>query len=158
MKDLRKIYKFLFPDFDLIVNHINIIPNVTLPYHHGYLTVRLNHHVLKSGTLGLKIQFKNNIFALSGDTKYDSSLALKMKNNPSFDISWYNDCHLIFHEVEFENPNTVHTFYTEVAKIMEKIKGKLFVYHSSSENFLLKGVKEYTRYIIKQGKVRIKKC
>ncbi len=157
MKELKKIYKFLFPDFDSIVNHINIIPNASLPYYHGYLTVRLNHHVLPSGTLSLKVQFKNNIFALSGDTKYDSNLASKTKNNPAFDISWYNDCHLVFHEVEFENPDNVHTYYKEIQNIMKKINGKVLVYHSSSEKFLLDGVREYTRYIIKEGKVIIKK-
>lgn len=156
-REIKEIFEPLITDFKLIVNHINIIPNVTLPYYHGYLTVRLNHHVLKSGTLGLKVQFKNNVFALSGDTKYDSKLALKLKNNPAFDISWYNDSHLIFHEVEFEDPNNVHTFYTEVQKIIENVNGKLLVYHNSSPKFLLPKVEEYTRYIIKDGNLKIKR-
>ena len=155
-KELKKIYEPLFLDFEVITNHINIIPNATLPYYHGYITVRLNHHVLKSQTLSFKIHYKNNIFAISGDTKYDSKLALKLKNNLAFDIGYYNDCHLLFHEVEFQNPNNVHTFYKEVEKIKANTKAKVLVYHSSSEKFLLDKVKEFHRYIIKYGKVILK--
>ncbi len=155
--DLRKKYKFLFPGFESMVNHINIIPNTTLPYYHGYLSVRLNHHVLKSGTLGMKLNFKNNIVAISGDTKYDSKLALKLKDNTAFDVSWYKDANLIFHEVEFEDRNSVHTYYKEIENIMKSVSGKVVVYHSSSDNFLLEAAKVYYRYIIKDGKVKIKK-
>ncbi|MBN1899047.1 MAG: hypothetical protein JW827_09735 [Spirochaetes bacterium] len=155
-KMLKKRYSYLFPDFHLLVHHVNIIPHYTLPYYHGYLTVRLNHHVLKSGTLGLKVQFKNNVFALSGDTKYDSHLARRLRGKPSFDPSWYNDCHLVFHEVEFEDPNNAHTYYKEVKKIASRIHGQVLVYHSSSARYLMEGAKEYKRYIIKKGKVKVK--
>ncbi len=153
---LKKIYTFLFPDFKELINHINIIPNYTLPYHHGYLTVRLTHHVLKSGTLALKVQYKNNIFALSGDTLYSEEFEKKYPSNLSFDSSWYNDCHLIFHEVEFFNKNASHTYYTEIIKLSEKIKGKILVYHNNSNKFLLPPVKEYKKYIIKNNRITVK--
>lgn len=153
---LKKIYTFLLPDFLSLVNHINIIPNYTLPYYHGYLTIRLTHHVLQSGTLGFKVQYKNNIFALSGDTYYSEELEKKYPNNISLDSSWYNDCHLIFHEVEFFKKSSVHTYYTEVKKLSEKVKGKILVYHSSSNKSSLPPVREYKKYIIKNSRIKIK--
>ncbi|MBU1075726.1 MAG: hypothetical protein KKH98_00440 [Spirochaetes bacterium] len=155
-KQLEKIYTFLFPDFNDLVNHINIIPHSTLPYYHGYLTVRLSHHVLRSGTLGLKIRYKNNVFALSGDTFYSEEFEKKHPQCTSVDSSWYNDCDLIFHEVEFFKKDTVHTYYTEIKKLQNKLNGKILVYHNSSDKFLLPGVKEYNQYIIKNGEIEIK--
>ncbi len=155
MKEIKKRFYFLFPDIDYIVNHINIIPDTILPYYHGFLMVRLNHHVLKSGTLGLKVKYKDNIVAISGDTYYSEELAKRFPEKSAFDINWFNDCQLIFHEVEFENPHTVHTFYTELKKMQEKVKGKILTYHYSSEKPLLPVAKEFKRYIIKDGKLKI---
>ncbi len=153
---LKKIYTFLFPDFISLVNHINIIPNSTLPYYHGYLTIRTAWHPLKCGVLGLKVQYKNNVFALSGDTYYSEELEKQFPGNISFDSSWYNDCQLIFHEVEFFNKNSNHTFYTEINKLSKKLKGKILVYHNSSDKSLLPMVQENKKYIIKNNKILIK--
>ncbi len=155
-KQLEKIYSYLFPDFLNLINHINIIPNSTLPYHHGYITVRHSHHVLKSGTLGLKIQYKNNIFALSGDTFYSEEFEKKYPAFIPTDSSWYNDCHLIFHEAEFLSKTTAHTYYTEIKKLDKKLNGKILTYHNSSNKFLLPHVQEYKTYIIKNGHLKIK--
>lgn len=155
-KQLKKIYTFLFPYFLNLVNHINIVPNFTLPYYQGYLKVRLTHHPLKSGTLALKVQYKNNVFALSGDTYYSEKFEKKYSKNTATDSSWYNDCQLLFHEVEFFKKNTVHTYYTDIKKLSRKINAKILVYHNSSDKFLLPGVKKYKKYIIKNGKVIIK--
>ena len=153
---LKKIYSFLFPDFLSLVNHINIIPNSTLPYYHGYLTVRKTWHPLKCGALALKVRHKNNVFALSGDTYYSEELEKRFPENISFDSSWYNDCRLIFHEVEFFNKNTNHTFYTEIKKLSQKLNRKILEYHNSSEKSLLPMVREYKKYIIKNNKIFVK--
>jgi len=153
---LKKIFSFLFPDFDSLVNHINIIPYSTLPYHHGYLTVRKTWHPLKCGVLALKVKYKNSSFALSGDTYYSDEFEKKYPNNLSLDSSWYNDCQLVFHEAEFFNKNTNHTFYTEIQKISQKTSAQIFCYHNGTDRSLLPMVKEYKKYIIKNGKILIK--
>ena len=153
---LKKIYSFLFPDFLSLVNHINIIPNSTLPYYHGYLTVRKTWHPLKCGALALKVRHNNNVFALSGDTYYSEELEKRFPENISFDSSWYNDCRLIFHEVEFFNKNTNHTFYTEIKKLSKRLNRKILGYHNSSEKSLLPMVREYKKYIIKNNKIFVK--
>ena len=150
------MFTFLFPDFSNLVNHINIIPNYTLPYYHGYLTVRLTHHVLKSGTLALKIQYKNNVFALSGDTYYSELFEKKYPDNLAFDSSWYNDCHLVFHEVTYLKNSLVHTYYSEIKKLIKKLKGKVLVYHNDPLEKKLPRAIDYKKYIIKKGKVTTK--
>ncbi len=155
-KQLNRIYSFLFPDFLNLINHININPNSPLPYHQGYLTVRHNHHVLKCGTLGLKVRYKNNGFALSGDNLYSEELEKRFPKNPAFDSCWFKDCDLIFHEVEFHNKNTVHTHYAELKKLQEKVKGKILAYHSVPEASLWPMVKENRRYVIRNKKVYVK--
>ncbi|MDD5066222.1 MAG: MBL fold metallo-hydrolase, partial [bacterium] len=150
---LNQIFSFLFPDFLHLVNHINITPESPLPYHQGYLSIRFNHHVLKSGTLGLKVKYKNNCFALSGDTYYSEEFEKKYPDHPAFSPDWYREAHLVFHEAEFFNKHTSHTFYTELKKLQEKVKAPILTYHNSANRFLLPAVKEYKTYIIKKEKL-----
>ena len=154
-QQLKNIFSFLFPDFIYLVNHINVIPDTTLPYHHGYLTVRLNHHPVKSGTLGLKIRYRDNCFALSGDNHYSEEFEAKYPNNSAFDSKWYSGCQLLFHEVDFFNPDTIHTYYKEIIKLQQKLKIKILCYHNSSNKSLLPMVKPLKKYIIKNKKVFI---
>lgn len=152
-RKLERIYSFLFPDFQNLVNHINIIPDSPLPYYHGYLTVRLNHHVLKSGTLGLKVRYKGNCFALSGDTYYSEELEKRYPDNPAFSAQWYKECHLVFHEAEFFRRDTVHTHYKELIGLQSRIRAPILAYHNSADRFLMPGVRECRPYVIRKGKV-----
>jgi len=153
MREIKRRFYYLFPDMNYIINHINIIPDVELPYYHGSLLVRLNHHVLKSGTLGLKVKYKGNCAAISGDTLYSEELAKILKNRTAFDINWFKECQLIFHEVEFKKKGTVHTFYTELKKMQEKLEGKILGYHFSEKSKLFPTAAEYRHYIIKNKKL-----
>ncbi len=153
-KHLVKIFRFYFPQIEELINHINLTPGITLPYHHGFITVRLNHHVLKNGTLGIKIQYKENAVGISGDTYWSYDFYKKYKENPAFDPFWFNECQLIFHEVEFERTDTVHTYYKELEKLKKLVNGKVLVYHFSSKKPLLESAKEMKRYRIKKGRIK----
>lgn len=155
-KQIKKIFNFLFPHFQDLINFIEITPYKPLPYHKAILLIRHSHHVLKSGTLSLKIKYQNNIFTLSGDTFYSEDFEKRYPHVPSTDSSWYNDSHLIFHEAEFFSKKTVHTYYTDIKKLQNKVSGKILCYHNSNPKFLLPHPKLYKTYVIQNGNISVK--
>ena len=81
--------------------------------------------------MGLKISGKGYCWGFSGDTKYDEKLIAILKII-ELEPEWFQDCDFVFHEVNFESSNSVHTYYKELLKLKKKISGKLFVYHTDS--------------------------
>ena len=153
---LKKQIGFLFPDFDQIVKLERLTPNEPLPYFKSVITARLNHHPLRQGVLGLKFEFNEICFGISGDTLYNEQLIEKLKRE-ELTYKFFKKCDLLFHEVEFKNPNTVHSYYKEVEKLSKKIKGKLFVYHTHIRKKLLPLAKEGYWYSIEKNKIKITK-
>jgi ribonuclease BN (tRNA processing enzyme) len=90
---------------------------------------RLNHHNLPSGALGVKADWHGRCVGISGDTKYDEEI-IRQLNRPELEAAWFQECHLLFHEVDLVRPRSVHSYYTEVAKLERRLPGRLVVYHA----------------------------
>jgi hypothetical protein len=83
--------------------------------------------------LGIKIYAGDSAWGLSGDTKFDTKINRILKK-VELDESWFRDCNLVFHEVDFENPEGVHTYWKELEEIRDTIEGELFVYHTCGKD------------------------
>jgi hypothetical protein len=60
---------------------------------------------LHYGTLGLKISAGGKTIGFSGDTKFDEKINKFLKRDELLP-QWFAYCILIFHEIDFYNPNS----------------------------------------------------
>ncbi len=151
-KVLVEQFRPLFSDIEKYIDLISVTPEKPLKL--GELTIhaRWNHHIIPYGTLGLKMKYRSCCWGFSGDNKYDEAIVSELKRD-DLKPEWFDDCCLIFHEVDFSNPKTVHTYYEELLKFKQKVKGQLFVYHTDPG--LVKAgfqiAQEGKSYILKEG-------
>ncbi|BCS97402.1 hypothetical protein DSLASN_30340 [Desulfoluna limicola] len=126
---LHELYTPLFPDLKEHVNVTFLTPGT--PLNLGPITIesRWNHHILPYGTVGLKISAGGKSFGYSGDTKFDEAMNLILKRE-ELTASWFAPCDLVFHEIEFDNPGSVHTYWKEVDALQRSIPGKVLGYHT----------------------------
>ncbi len=127
-KVIEKQFSPLFPDLKSLVNIQNLKPGTLLQLGPIEIESRWNHHIIPYGTVGLKISAGNKCFGFSGDTKYDERLNSILKR-PELGADWFSDCDLIFHEIEFDNPDSVHSYWKEVVALQKAIPGKVLGYH-----------------------------
>lgn len=145
---LKDLYSPLFPDLEKLVNVQYLQPGTILEL--GPITVesRWNHHILPYGTIGLKITAGGKCFGYSGDTKYDEGLNAILKR-PELYADWFAPCDLLFHEIEFDNPNSVHTHWKKLQNLDRSISGKVLGYHTPYlENAPFELVREGVRYVL----------
>jgi hypothetical protein len=130
---LRLQYRPLFPDMNRWIEWIEVTPGRDLDLNGMKLTTRWNHHFLPYGALGLKISTGGKIWGLSGDTKFDHRINDILKKEELTE-SWFKDCGLIFHEVDFIDPRGVHTYWKELEleRIRNSVKGEVFAYHTAA--------------------------
>ncbi len=126
-------YSRLFPDMKNHVDFNAIVPGKPISLDGVMIEARWNHHFLPYGTLGLKFEAGGRKWGFSGDTKFDTGINRFLKR-PELYESWFCDCDLVFHEVDFEHPHGVHSYWKEVAKIQDAIQGKMLVYHTAAKN------------------------
>lgn len=126
---LKKQFSRLCPGFTRWVNFIPLVPGTLLKLGEMQLTSRWNHHFLPYGTLGLKISGGGKTFGFSGDTKFDETINGIMKRDELLP-QWFALCDLVFHEVDFDNPNSVHTHWKQVEKLQQAITGQVLGYHT----------------------------
>ncbi|MBN2031712.1 MAG: hypothetical protein JW836_00430 [Deltaproteobacteria bacterium] len=128
---LRKQYLPLFPEMDQCVEWMEVKPGKALDLDGMNIITRWNHHFLPYGTLGLKITAGGETWGLSGDTKFDHKINALL-GREELTESWFSDCKLIFHEVDFFNPGSVHTYWKELERIRDSVKGEVFAYHTAA--------------------------
>lgn len=129
---LRRQFGNLFPGMDEWIDLIEISPGSPLDLNGMKLITRWNHHFLPYGTLGLKITAGGRAWGLSGDVKFDSHVNQVLKRD-DLKEGWFRECDLLFHEVDFKNPNGVHSYWKEVGRFQAAIKGRLFTYHTAPQ-------------------------
>ncbi|WP_415718887.1 MBL fold metallo-hydrolase [Maridesulfovibrio sp.] len=125
---MKELYAPLFPDLENYVQRFSLKPGTALFLGAVKIESRWNHHILPYGSIGLKISAGGNCFGYSGDTKYDEAIN-KILNRPELDAQWFADCDLVFHEIEFDNPDSVHSHWKQVAALQSRIRGKVLGYH-----------------------------
>ncbi|NDV23401.1 MBL fold metallo-hydrolase [Desulfovibrio sp. JC022] len=126
---LTDLYSPLFPDLEEHVECFSLQPGI--PFQLGPIRIdsRWNHHILPYGTIGLKISAGGRSFGYSGDTKYDEGIN-KILKRAELEAEWFASCDLVFHEIEFDNPDSVHTHWKQVESLQAKISGKVLGYHT----------------------------
>ena len=127
---IKEMYSPLFPDLMDLVNILPLSPEA--PLHLGPIEIesRWNHHILPYGTLGLKISAAGKCFGYSGDTKYDEGINSVLKRK-ELTAAWFSNCDLVFHEIEFDNPHSIHTHWKQVESLQRDILGKVLGYHTA---------------------------
>lgn len=144
---LDKLYSPLFPDLKNLVNVQPLMPGIPLNLGPVKIESRWNHHILPYGTVGLKISAGGKCFGYSGDTKYDETINAILKRE-ELTAAWFASCDLVFHEIEFDNPNSVHTHWKQVESLQQAIPGKILGYHTAFlENSPFDLAKEGCRYL-----------
>ncbi len=108
---------------------------------------RLNHHNLPSGALGIKACWRGRCVGISGDTKYDEEIIRRLRR-PELEAAWFQECHLLFHEVDLVRPTSVHSYYVEVAKLQRRLPGRLVAYHAFGNAAPLELAEEGTWYTV----------
>lgn len=154
---LLKQFRLLFPDIEKYLDLIPLTPEKSCTLGNYKIEARWNHHIIPYGTLGLKISSKSNCWGFSGDTKYDEKI-IKVLKRKELEPEWFENCDVLFHEVDFKSPKTVHTYYKELQKLETNFSGKLFVYHTDVKG-LKKGftiAEEGRRYLLNKGKLEIR--
>jgi hypothetical protein len=145
---LRELYLPLFPDLMHLVNVQSLVPG--RPFYLGPVKIesRWNHHILPYGTVGLRISAGGKCFGYSGDTKYDETINGILKRE-ELTAEWFASCDLLFHEIEFDNPDSVHTYWKQVESLQSAIRGKVLGYHTASlENSPFDLAKEGCSYLL----------
>jgi len=148
---LKKLYSPLFPDLMDLVEVQSLRPGTPLAL--GPITIesRWNHHILPYGTIGLRITAGGRCFGYSGDTKYDESINAVLKRD-ELTASWFAPCDLVFHEVEFDNPNSVHSYWKQVESLERAIPGEVLGYHTPFlPNSPFNLAREGERYLLEGG-------
>lgn len=126
---LLELYRPLFLD---LAEHVNVVPLTPgSPLKLGPVTIesRWNHHILPYGTIGLKISAGGSCFGYSGDTKYDEDINAVLQRE-ELTAGWFAPCDLVFHEIEFDNPDSVHSHWKQVERLQRQIPGKVLGYHT----------------------------
>ncbi|MBC16840.1 MAG: hypothetical protein CL942_07295 [Desulfovibrio sp.] len=145
---LMEMYTPLFPD---LIDHVNIQylqPGTPLVLDSLTIESRWNHHILPYGTIGLKFTAGGKSFGYSGDTKYDETLNSILKQT-ELSAQWFAPCDLVFHEIDFENPDSVHTHWKQLEALQRAIAGKVLGYHTSPQhNTPFPLAQEGKRYIL----------
>ena len=131
-KIIKKQFSPIFPEMDKWIDFIEVAPGKALSLDGIKILTRWIHHFLPYGTLGIKINAGDRTWGMSGDTKFDTSINRILKR-PELTESWFEDCDIVFHEVDFENPEGVHTYWKEVDKLRKAISGKVYVYHTGAK-------------------------
>jgi hypothetical protein len=126
---LQKQFTPLCPKFNTLVNFIPLSPGTLLKLGSIQVHSRWNHHFLPHGTLGLKISANGKTLGFSGDTKLDETIN-GILNRDELSPQWFAHCDLIFHEVDFDNPGSVHTHWKQVEKLQQAIPGQVLGYHT----------------------------
>jgi len=126
---LKELYLPLFPDLMELVNVQLLIPGTPLKVGTIRIDSRWNHHILPYGTIGLKISAGGKCFGYSGDTKYDETINRVLKRE-ELSAAWFTPCDLVFHEIEFDNPDSVHTHWKQVEALQREVPGKVYGYHT----------------------------
>ncbi|MCG8687833.1 MAG: MBL fold metallo-hydrolase [Desulfobacterales bacterium] len=130
---LKQQFQALFPQIEQLVAFTEINPGTPLTFDGITIDSRWNHHFLPYGTLGIKISGGGRRCGISGDTKFSTRIN-EVVGRPELEPSWFADCDLVLHEVDFVSPDGVHSYWEEVAKIQDAIAGKLYAYHSPEVN------------------------
>lgn len=128
---LKDCYSPLFPDLEEFAEILPLQPGTPLQLGPIQIHSRWNHHILPYGTVGLKISAAGRSFGYSGDTKYDEEIN-KVLKRAELEAEWFACCDLVFHEIEFDNPDSVHTHWKQVESLQAKIDGKVLGYHTHS--------------------------
>lgn len=145
---LKELYSPLFPDLMDLVSIQSLSPETPLNLGSMKIESRWNHHILPYGTIGLKISAGGKCFGYSGDTKYDEKINSVLKRQ-ELTSAWFADCDLVFHEIEFDNPHSVHTHWKQVESLQQDIPGKVLGYHTAYlENSPFDLVQEGRRYLL----------
>lgn len=145
---LKELYSPLFPDLMDLVNVQLLQPGSPLNIGPIKIESRWNHHILPYGTIGLRISAGGKCFGYSGDTKYDE-LINKVLRREELTAEWFAPCDLVFHEIEFDNPGSVHTHWKQVESLQRSISGKVLGYHTPFlENSPFDLVREGGRYLL----------
>ncbi len=151
---LKKLYSPLFPDLMDLVDVQLLRPGT--PFDLGPIKIesRWNHHILPYGTIGLRISAGGKCFGYSGDTKFDELINRVLKRE-ELTAGWFTPCDLVFHEIEFDNPNSIHTYWKQVESLQQAIPGKVLGYHTPFlENSPFDLVREGCRYLL-EGTLKI---
>lgn len=145
---LKELYSPLFPDLMELVNVQILQPGI--PFELGPIKIesRWNHHILPYGTIGLRISAGERCFGYSGDTKYDEHINSILKRE-ELTAEWFASCDLVFHEIEFDNPDSVHSYWKQVESLQRSIPGKVLGYHTPFlENSPFDLVRQGRRYLL----------
>jgi len=126
---LKKQFTSLCPEYSKVVNFIPLTPKTPLQIDSIRIESRWNHHFLPYGTLGLKISAGEKTFGYSGDTKLDESINTIIKRDELLP-EWFESCDLIFHEIDFDNPRSVHTHWKQVQMLQQTVSGQVLGYHT----------------------------
>ncbi len=126
---LKKQFTPLCPEFDRLVNFTPLSPGTPLQLGAVRIESRWNHHFLPYGTLGFKITAGGKTFGFSGDTKLDETIN-SIVNRDELLPQWFASCDLVFHEIDFDNPDSVHTHWKQVQKLQQAISGQVLGYHT----------------------------
>ncbi len=148
---LRELYSPLFPDLMNLVNVQLLMPGTPLDLGPVKIESRWNHHILPYGTVGLRISAGGKCFGYSGDTKYDETINSILKRE-ELTAEWFASCDLVFHEIEFDNPCSVHTHWKQVESLQRAIPGKVLGYHTAYlENSPFELAKEGCCYLLEDS-------
>ncbi|HDR14474.1 MAG TPA: MBL fold metallo-hydrolase [Desulfobacteraceae bacterium] len=127
---LKFQFRSLLTDPARYIDFVEVTPAKPLFLDGFELTTRWNHHFLPYGTLGLKISAGGRVLGISGDTKFDRDIN-RILQREELTEAWFKKCELLFHEVDFDNPGGVHSYWKEVAAFQNVIRGRLFTYHTA---------------------------
>ncbi|BHH85313.1 MBL fold metallo-hydrolase [Desulforhopalus sp. 52FAK] len=145
---LKELYSPLFPDLMDLVDIEALRPGTPLNLGPLNIESRWNHHILPYGTIGLRISAGGRCFGYSGDTKYDELINTILKRE-ELTAAWFAPCDLVFHEIEFDNPNSVHSHWKQVESLQRSIPGKVLGYHTAFlQNSPFDLVREGCRYLL----------
>ncbi len=131
-KVLRQQFIALCPDFDALVRFTPVRPGRVLELDGMEILTRWNHHILPHGTLGLKITAGGRTFGFSGDTKLDETINARLGRQELLP-QWFGGCDLVFHEVSFDHPLGVHTYWKEVKKLGDILDCPVLGYHTDQK-------------------------
>lgn len=127
---LKFQFRSLLPEPGRYIDFVEVNPAKPLILDGFEWTTRWNHHFLPYGTLGLKISAGDRLLGISGDTKFDRDIN-RILQRKELTESWFKKCDLLFHEVDFDHPGGVHSYWKEVAAFQKVINGRLFTYHTA---------------------------
>lgn len=126
---LKKHFTPLCPNFHSLVELLPLTPESPLTLGDIEVSCRWNHHFLPFGTLGLKFSAGGKTFGYSGDTKFDTNINAVI-GRKELEPEWFTECDLVFHEVDFNNPASVHTYWKQLQKLVDAIPGRVLCYHT----------------------------